>query len=205
MAFIIETKRLILRDFQESDWHPFVRHHKDPLVQSGILSFQSDDKQIQEQFEYGLLVAQQSSRLGYLLTVILKEPHTVIGNCSIIGTMNEYKQAKIGWHFGSAYSGKGYATETALELLQLGFQCHNVARIFADCFAHNIASIRVMEKSGMTPHRNNFFARWARATHYGEHQPILRHHILRNQWLLKQTKSPIRISNAEPAKPLSSN
>jgi [ribosomal protein S5]-alanine N-acetyltransferase len=205
MTFAIETKRLLLRDFRENDWQPFVQNLKAPLVQDGILSFQSDDSEIRKKFENGLLAAKQSSRPGYLLTVILKDPHIIIGTCSIIGTLNQYRQTKIGWHFGSAYKGNGYATETAIELLRLGFHRHNVARIFADCFAHNIASIRVMEKSGMTSHRNNFFARWVRAMHYGEQQPILRHHILKEQWLVKETKSPLEILPAESAKPISVN
>ncbi len=186
MAFSIETKRLLLRDFQESDWEPFIQHFKDPLVQDGILSFQSHDQQIHRQFERGLLSAKQNPRLAFILTVVRKDTGEVIGNCDISGTLNGYTQTCIGWHYGSACRGNGYATEAALELLRLGFQDHNVDRIFAECFVNNIASIRVMEKIGMTQHRNGFLARWARGARYGEQRPIMRHQILKRHWLLKQ-------------------
>lgn len=162
MAFSIETKRLLLRDYQESDWQPFVQHFKDPLVQDGILSYQSDDQQIHRHFERGVLSAKQNPRFEYFLTVVLKDTNVVIGTCDIGGTLVGYTQASMGWHFGSPYRGNGYATEAALELLRLGFHKHNVERIFADCFASNLASIRIMEKLGMTQHRSGFLARWAR-------------------------------------------
>jgi RimJ/RimL family protein N-acetyltransferase len=189
--FSIETKRLILRDYQESDWEIYVQNFKDPLVQDGILSFQSGDLQLMRQFEIGLMVAEQNPRFGYVLAVVLKDMGTLIGNCFIAGTRAGYTRARVGWHFGSTYSGKGYATESARELLRLGFQDHDVERISAHCFASNAASRRVMEKIGMMPHRNSLLARWLRGATYGENKPIVQYRISKSQWILNQTGETI--------------
>lgn len=59
-------------------------------------------------------------------------------------------QAEIGWCVGPAYAGQGYASEGAAELLRLCFDGLGLRRVTAGAFAANTASIRVMEKIGMT-------------------------------------------------------
>ena len=45
--------------------------------------------------------------------------------------------------------GKGYATEAATEVIRYGFEGCGLRRIFAGCFARNVASGRVLQKVGM--------------------------------------------------------
>ena len=59
-------------------------------------------------------------------------------------------QAEIGWCVDPAYAGQGYASEGAAELLRLCFDGLKLRRVTAGAFADNAASIRVMEKIGMT-------------------------------------------------------
>jgi RimJ/RimL family protein N-acetyltransferase len=59
-------------------------------------------------------------------------------------------QAEIGWSVDPAYGGRGYATEGAAELLRICFDGLGLRRATAGAFADNVASIRVMEKIGMT-------------------------------------------------------
>ena len=107
----------------------------------------------------------------------------MIGTCSLTGASPESMGASVGWHLASRYRGMGYATEVAKRLLHLGFEACEVTRIFADCFAHNRAAARVMEKAGMTRHRSGTFLRWARAMKYNEKKPIIRYQIWRDRWL----------------------
>ena len=51
---------------------------------------------------------------------------------------------------GHECRGNGYVTEAARELLHIGFMLNEVSEIYADCFVENRASIRIMEKIGMT-------------------------------------------------------
>jgi RimJ/RimL family protein N-acetyltransferase len=59
-------------------------------------------------------------------------------------------QAEIGWSVDPAYAGRGYATEGAAALLKICFDGLGLRRATAGAFADNLASIRVMEKIGMT-------------------------------------------------------
>ncbi|HEX4472950.1 MAG TPA: GNAT family N-acetyltransferase [Nocardioides sp.] len=55
----------------------------------------------------------------------------------------------VGWVVDPTYSGQGYATEGAAELLRICFESLGLHRVVAGAFAGNAASVRVMEKIGM--------------------------------------------------------
>ncbi|WP_238335834.1 GNAT family N-acetyltransferase [Serinicoccus kebangsaanensis] len=57
-------------------------------------------------------------------------------------------QAMLGWVFAPKHQGKGYATEAVRELITIAFEL-GVRRVYADAFADNPASARVMTKVGM--------------------------------------------------------
>jgi len=58
-------------------------------------------------------------------------------------------QAEIGWCLDPAHTGRGYATEAVEELLRISFEELGLRRVFAQCFAANEASWRLMERLGM--------------------------------------------------------
>ena len=58
-------------------------------------------------------------------------------------------QAKLGWCLDPAYAGLGYATEAVTEMLRICFVDLELRRVSADCFADNLASVRLMERVGM--------------------------------------------------------
>jgi RimJ/RimL family protein N-acetyltransferase len=57
--------------------------------------------------------------------------------------------AAVGWCVDPTYSGQGFATEAAGELLRICFEEIGVRRVCAGAFADNVASVRVMDKIGM--------------------------------------------------------
>ena len=59
------------------------------------------------------------------------------------------REAFIGYCLSRDSWGQGYATETAKGLLSFGFSQLRLHRIFATCDPANLASARVLEKSGM--------------------------------------------------------
>ena len=59
------------------------------------------------------------------------------------------RQAELGWVLDPAFTGHGYATEAARELLRVCFQHLGVRRVVAGCFVANDASWRLMERIGM--------------------------------------------------------
>lgn len=58
-------------------------------------------------------------------------------------------QAELGWVVDPAHAGQGIATEAATALLDICFDGLGLRRAYAQCFADNVASWRIMEKLGM--------------------------------------------------------
>jgi RimJ/RimL family protein N-acetyltransferase len=56
----------------------------------------------------------------------------------------------LGYRFGTKFWGKGYATEAAFASLRYGFNKLQLPRIIGRVLPENIASVRVLEKCGMT-------------------------------------------------------
>ncbi|MFD1824479.1 MULTISPECIES: GNAT family N-acetyltransferase [Mumia] len=69
-------------------------------------------------------------------------------------------EGSIGYTFASGFAGRGYATEVAGALLDLGFGELGLRRITAACFADNHASWRVMEKVGMRREQHGVRDSW---------------------------------------------
>ncbi|MBS1708255.1 MAG: GNAT family N-acetyltransferase [Armatimonadetes bacterium] len=55
---------------------------------------------------------------------------------------------EIGWHLGREFWGQGYGTEVAEVMLQVGLEWH--PKVIAVAFEPNIASLKIMQKIGMT-------------------------------------------------------
>ncbi len=57
---------------------------------------------------------------------------------------------EIGWHIDQESSGKGYATEAALKIMNYGFYTLNLPVLIAIIDPENTASLKVAQKLGMT-------------------------------------------------------
>jgi [ribosomal protein S5]-alanine N-acetyltransferase len=75
-------------------------------------------------------------------------------NFEIVGFtgLNPYlpKQPELEWQFGVPYWGNGYATEIGKAVIEAAFASTNIERIFGMVNPQNTASMRVMDKLGMT-------------------------------------------------------
>jgi RimJ/RimL family protein N-acetyltransferase len=114
-----------------------------------------------------------------VLAVELTETGALIGEVSLIWRSFEARQGEIGWIFHPDYHGRGYATEAARALFDLGFKGADLHRIFARCDARNDSSWRLMERLGMR-----------REAHFREHALFkggwdeeMVYAILRREWL----------------------
>lgn len=185
MSFQIKTERLLIRDIREADIPVLISYYTEPIAQEYILSDQENKTYNRSKLENSIAWAKVPNRTFYDLAVTLNSNNTLIGSCSIREVYPKSIEASLGWHYGSKFWGNGYATEAAHSLLFIGFKVGKVESIYADCFAENKASIRVMEKIGMKPFLNMDFFNRMRGLSYGENKRTIRYHILRNQWLKK--------------------
>jgi RimJ/RimL family protein N-acetyltransferase len=60
--------------------------------------------------------------------------------------------AQLGWYLRSDRWGRGYATEATRLLLDFGFSVLHRATMWATADPENLASLRVLEKSGLNSH-----------------------------------------------------
>jgi RimJ/RimL family protein N-acetyltransferase len=57
---------------------------------------------------------------------------------------------EIGYWLGVQHHGKGIATAAVAEIVQVAFNNYKLLRVYAEVFANNPASARVLEKNGFT-------------------------------------------------------
>lgn len=144
---LMETNRLVIRDFVKEDWNEVQAYASNPVVVEHMIWGPNSEKDTFDFIDQVLEMKAEVPRTGYELAVSLKESGKIIGGCSI---HVEGNNAETGYCFHPSYWGKGYASEAARAMLKLGFQQLNVHRIYATCRPANTASERVMKRIGMT-------------------------------------------------------
>lgn len=72
-----------------------------------------------------------------------------VGSIALFQGQDIYRQcAELGYWLGRPYWGRGVMTRAVGEICALGFQALPICRIYAEPFAHNAPSRRVLEKNG---------------------------------------------------------
>ncbi|KQU96631.1 GNAT family protein [Devosia sp. Root105] len=146
----IETERLRLRPFTRGDVDAvFAYRQREDVAQylfDGPMSHESVTEVVQQRIgQYEL--TNEGDKV--FLAAELRASPRVIGEVSLILRDGPARQAEIGYIFHPEFHGRGYATEAARMLLQMGFEGAGMHRIYARCDARNAGSWKVMERLGM--------------------------------------------------------
>ena len=143
----IHTKRLTLREYNETDLNDIHEYGSDPEVVK-YMHFGPNTHQDSQNF-LNQAIGKQSMepRTDYPLAVVLKSEDKLIGGCRI-NKVSE-NEAHLGYILNRTYWGNGYATEAAKAMVEFAFNELGVHRVYADCHPENAASIRILEKLGM--------------------------------------------------------
>lgn len=73
----------------------------------------------------------------------------VIGSIAVCRMENiHFRSAELGYYIGESYWKRGYATNAVKQICKYIFENTDIIRIFAEPFAYNKASCRVLEKAG---------------------------------------------------------
>ncbi|MDE6868468.1 MAG: GNAT family N-acetyltransferase [Clostridia bacterium] len=101
-----------------------------------------------------------SDALGYIDAMLNSDKNSVfafavvtegkvVGSVGIFRQQNiHYKTAELGYYIGEPYWNIGIATEAVKRACCYVFENTDIIRIFAEPFARNVASCRVLEKAG---------------------------------------------------------
>lgn len=98
-----------------------------------------------EDFIRAMLSADKDKSFAFAITINGK----VIGSIGVFRQDNiHYRTAEMGYYMGEKYWGRGYMTEAVKLVCDFVFENTDIIRIFAEPFAYNSASCRVLEKAG---------------------------------------------------------
>lgn len=154
MNIVLETKRLLLREWESSDAPEMYLLNSDPEVikYTGDVPFKNVEETKQLILNYDHY---EKFKMGRL-TVLLKETNEYLGWCGLkyLVDMNE---VELGYRFHKKYWGNGYATEACIACLEYGFENLKLKRIIGQVLKENVASVRVLEKIGMHFEKEEIF------------------------------------------------
>jgi len=98
-----------------------------------------------EEYIVSMLSADNTKTFGFAIAVDNK----VVGSIGVFRCENIHSRtAEMGYYIGEPYWGNGLGTSAVKQICKYIFEYTDIIRIFAEPFAHNVASCRILEKAG---------------------------------------------------------
>ena len=145
----LQTKRLLLRAWKESDAEALYKYAQNPNV--GLIAGWAPHTSVENSRE--IIKAVLSAPETY--AVVLKETGEAVGSVGIMTARSEIKSAQmtdneceIGYWIGEPYWGQGLIPEAVNELLRYAFEDLEKATVWCGYYDGNEKSKRVQEKCG---------------------------------------------------------
>jgi RimJ/RimL family protein N-acetyltransferase len=157
----LETERLLLRPFTDTDVDDLYELNNDPEVMRFLNGGRPVPRESIETETLPRFRASYANGDGYGFWAAIEK-----ATGAFLGWF-EFRPAKdgtpgvveLGYRLNRAAWGRGYATEGSLALIRKGFTELGAERIRAETMAVNTRSRRVMEKAGLT-HTRTFHVEW---------------------------------------------
>jgi RimJ/RimL family protein N-acetyltransferase len=175
----IESERLILRRFRDSDLAPFVAYRNDPEV----ARYQSWDS-FDEREAQALIREMASGQPGvpgdwFQFAVESKETGGLVGDCALQVDGQEPYRAELGFTLAREHQGKGFASEAVSRLLDYAFASLELHRIFAIADCRNKPSWTLLERVGLRQEGHFLENVWFK----GEWSDEYLYAVLKDEWL----------------------
>ncbi|MEO8440369.1 MAG: GNAT family N-acetyltransferase [Spartobacteria bacterium] len=156
MDALIETPRLILRHFVETDLPGLA-----PLMANADFMRFSSGVMTEEQtrsFLFDRVIAPARAGWPSQFAMILREEDRLIGFCGFFRqVVDETDEIEIGYRLHPVYWNRGLATEAARAVRDYAFNVLKLERVISLIHPDNHASRRVTEKNGMTLEKETVF------------------------------------------------
>ena len=178
----IESERLRIRRFKDSDLTPFIAYRND----SKVARYQSWDS-LDEQEARAFIREAGSAQLGvpgewFGFAIELRETGDLIGECALMVDEEEPYRAEIGFTLAREYQGKGFASEAVSVLLDCAFGTLGLHRAVAIADCRNAPSWALLERVGMRREGHFLENVWFK----GEWADEYLYAILKDEWLQKR-------------------
>lgn len=141
----IETERLLLRPFRESDAEAFFKCCQNPNIGNNAGWKPHGSLEESQEILRSVFISQSG-----IWAITLKEDGRLIGSVGIIpDPKRENPQARmLGYWLDESHWGKGYMTEAVQSVLDYGFNTLQLSLITANCYPHNERSQQVLKRHG---------------------------------------------------------
>jgi [ribosomal protein S5]-alanine N-acetyltransferase len=147
---LIQTERLVLRDYAHEDWPSVLAYQSDSRYLRYYPWTERDEAAVKEFVARFISWQTQDPRDMFQFAITLpEEGGRLVGSCGVRVNDCPRREGNIGYELNPEYWGRGYATEAARAMLRYGFDSLGLHRVWAECNADNTASAHVLEKLGM--------------------------------------------------------
>lgn len=146
---LIQTERLLLREFADEDWRALYAYQNDVRFQEFYEWEHRTESDTRAFVKMCRDWQAQSPRLKYQLAIVLPATNRLIGNVGLRKRDVRAHQADLGYELDPREWGNGYAAEAGEAMLRFGFEQLHLHRVWARCIANNLNSVRVLEKLGL--------------------------------------------------------
>lgn len=138
MEILLETQRLILRRYKETDLMDLYEYLSDPVVVKYEPYRTMSLDGVKENLMWRISTHE-------MIAVVLKESNKMIGNL-YLGD-RDFQSKELGYVFNRSYWGKGFAEEACRALIKRSFS-EGAHRLYSECDPNNTASWKLLEKLG---------------------------------------------------------
>jgi RimJ/RimL family protein N-acetyltransferase len=149
---LIETDRLILRNFVKEDKNDFYIISKDPKIYETLpedhIYSMNEISEIIDWFIYQYDNNALKNIPKFALAIILKNEEKLIGNIGIGYYSNDKSKMEIFYFINSDYCNKGYVSEATNVFLKFVKENGLVTSLIGTVVPKNIASTKILMKNG---------------------------------------------------------
>lgn len=135
-------------------WEP-----EDALALAGIINNRKIQDNLRDGLPYpytvqdaaGFIAAMRGAAPGEIYSFAILHEDTVVGSINLSRKTNIHRRtAEMGYYLAEPYWGRVWMTDVVRQVCAFAFEKTDLLRLFAEPFADNTASCRVLEKAGFT-------------------------------------------------------
>lgn len=181
---ILETERLILRPFEETDFEAVHAYSSAPENIQYMPWGPNEESDTKAFISDAIAQSNENPCKNYQYAAVLKTTQKLIGGCNLALLGND--EAEIGWILHKDYWKQGFGTEMGKCILEFGFSKLGLHRIIALCDTENHGSYRIMERIGMRREGCFLEARPANKFSDKKYGDEYSYAILKDEWEIMQ-------------------
>ncbi len=179
----LETERLILTKIVPEFAHDMFEYSSEHEVTKYLTwSCHKSEKETERYIK--LLQKKYQSGVFNDFGLVHKQTGKFIGTCGFTSFDYDSNTSEIGYVINQSYWGQGLAVEAARCVMEFGFDRFSLSGFCAKCMEGNDASMRVMQKLGMTfenMYKNSMFIK-------GEYKTIIVYSVTKEKYFEHKTK-----------------